>query len=195
MSDEELTAHQKLVEEQKAKAQEFATRASRPMELDVQKRVLGHLTSTSESVVLAELTELQSNSRREIFKEDVQLVVQLGLLLTSKNEKIQGLAYKLWLKWGTAVEKHASDEDKARVGEIVKQYEEMAGNPFEEEGSDDGKGVRTWSDKTGKFKVEGEFQEMKGNVVVLKGKDGKIVRIPKARLSEDDQKLIDKLAK
>jgi hypothetical protein len=51
------------------------------------------------------------------------------------------------------------------------------------------------SDKSGRFKVEGEFQQLQGGMVVLKDKDGKTVRIPKARLSESDQTLIEKLSK
>lgn len=195
MSEQELAEHQKLVEKEKAALAERLTRHSRPLTADEHKDIMNRITSKDEEVILKLLVDMNKNPRPEILKEDVEIMVQAGLLLVHENEKIREASEVLWKRWGTAVEKHASDKDKARVAAALKQQEEMAGNPFEEEGSDDGKGVRTWSDKTGKFKVEGEFQEMKGTVVVLKGKDGKIVRIPKARLSEDDQKLIEKLAK
>lgn len=195
MSDDELAAHKKLLEEEKAKAHEFATRHSRPMPPEDLKRVMGNLTSDNEARILKELVELSRSTRREIFKEDVELPVQVGLLLTHKNPMIQQAAKVIWDKWGAAVEKHASEDDKKRVAEAVKQHEEMAGNPFEVEGEDDGKGIRTWSDKSGRFKVEGEFQQLQGGMVVLKDKDGKTVRVPKARLSDSDQKLIEKLSK
>jgi hypothetical protein len=122
-------------------------------------------------------------------------MVHVGLLLNHDNEEIRKAAEVLWEHWGTSVEKHASEEDKQRVAEAVKQHEEMAGNPFEVEGEDDGKGIRTWREKSGRFKVEGEFQQLQGGLVILKDKDGRTVRIPKAMLSELDQKLIEKLFK
>ena len=63
------------------------------------------------------------------------------------------------------------------------------------EGEDDGKETRTWSDTSGRFKIEAEFHKLDGRFVVLKKADGKLVRIPKARLSKADQALVDRLSK
>lgn len=48
--------------------------------------------------------------------------------------------------------------------------------------------------KSGRFKVEATFEKVEGALVVLKNKAGRPVRIPKARLSEADQKLIKELS-
>ncbi|MEZ6040794.1 MAG: SHD1 domain-containing protein [Planctomycetaceae bacterium] len=194
MNDEDLAAHLQKVEEEKARAHAFATRFSRPIPPEDLKRVIGNLTSGDEARILRELKELSRSSRKEILKEDIALPVQIGLLLSHKNPTIQSAAQILWDRWGTAVEKHASEEDKKQVADSIKLHEEMASNPFEVEDADSGKGIRTWSDKSGRFKVDGEFQQLQGGLVVLKDKDGKTIRVPKARLSDFDQAIIEKLS-
>lgn len=47
--------------------------------------------------------------------------------------------------------------------------------------------VRTWSDQTGKFKIEAEFVSAKDGVAVLKRADGSRIEVPVARLSDADQ--------
>lgn len=133
---------------------------------------------------------ITNTGKIESMRGDSQLPYLLGNLSLMPFESLPADATKEWAE-GNGL----TIEDKARVAKSVEQYEEMAGNPFEVEGDDNGKGIRTWSDKSGRFKVEGEFQELLGGLVVLKGKDGKVVRIPKSRLSESDQKLIEKLSK
>jgi hypothetical protein len=54
--------------------------------------------------------------------------------------------------------------------------------------------VRTWTDKTGKFKREGSFQRLDGDSVVLTTADGKELTIPLARLSAEDQAYARKAA-
>ena len=49
--------------------------------------------------------------------------------------------------------------------------------------------TRTWSDKTGKFKIEADFIELKDGKVALKKADGKRVEIPVDKLSEEDKKV------
>jgi hypothetical protein len=55
---------------------------------------------------------------------------------------------------------------------------------------ENGKEVLTWSDSSGKFKLEATFVELvDGNLVVLKrASDGKIGRVPLDRFSEESQK-------
>ena len=54
---------------------------------------------------------------------------------------------------------------------------------------------RTWTDKTGKHTVEAELVEVKDGEAVLKKTDGKVVRVPVARLSKADQKYLESLGK
>lgn len=50
--------------------------------------------------------------------------------------------------------------------------------------------VRTWSDATGKFKIEAELIEATDEHVVLQKTDGKTVKVPIAKLSEADQQFV-----
>ena len=50
---------------------------------------------------------------------------------------------------------------------------------------------RTWSDSTGKFKVEAELVEQLGGTVKLKKINGEFVEVPTAQLSKHDRKFIE----
>jgi hypothetical protein len=54
--------------------------------------------------------------------------------------------------------------------------------------------VRTWPDKTGKFKRDGLFERLDGDSVVLTTADGRELTIPLARLSAEDQAYARKAA-
>ncbi len=49
---------------------------------------------------------------------------------------------------------------------------------------------RTWTDSTGKYKVEASLVELKDGQVTLKKPDGQVVAIPLERLSEADQQFV-----
>src|SRR5687768_5434091 len=49
---------------------------------------------------------------------------------------------------------------------------------------------RTWSDKSGKFSVMAEFVRIDGDRAVLRRSDGKEIKVPIEKLSEDDQAVI-----
>lgn len=54
-------------------------------------------------------------------------------------------------------------------------------------------GFRTWTDITGKYKVEATFVEFNDGKVQLKKKDGNVITLPKEKLSEDDQQFVNSL--
>jgi thiol-disulfide isomerase/thioredoxin len=54
--------------------------------------------------------------------------------------------------------------------------------------------VRTWSDASGKFKVEAEFVSSKDGKVVLRRADGKEITVPLSRLNDDDRKFVKEQA-
>jgi S1-C subfamily serine protease len=47
---------------------------------------------------------------------------------------------------------------------------------------------RTWTDTTGKFSIEAKLVEISGGDVVLEGRDGKQMRVPLAKLSNQDRR-------
>ncbi len=53
--------------------------------------------------------------------------------------------------------------------------------------------ARRWTDNSGKFSVEAELVEVKGDMVVLKKPDGSVVPVPIARLSEADRRYLKSL--
>ncbi len=53
--------------------------------------------------------------------------------------------------------------------------------------------VRTWSDKTGKYKIEARYIEMEDDRVVLEKEDGSRVKVPLAKLSEANQGYLEGL--
>src|SRR6476620_3756524 len=55
--------------------------------------------------------------------------------------------------------------------------------------------LRTWTDATGKFKVEARFVSQEKDKVTLKDKDGKLFEIEAKKLSAEDQKHLVELAK
>ena len=52
---------------------------------------------------------------------------------------------------------------------------------------------RTWTDVSGQFKIDAEFVEMQGNIVILKKDDGTNIRLPIDKLSDDDRKIARQL--
>lgn len=52
--------------------------------------------------------------------------------------------------------------------------------------------VRTWSDVTGKFKIEAQFVKQDGDQVELARTDGKTIKLPLAKLSAADQEYVKK---
>ena len=60
-------------------------------------------------------------------------------------------------------------------------------NPFEAKATD---GTRTWSDASGKFKVEAKLDSVNGNAVKLVKKDGTTVEVPLDKLSEEDKSFV-----
>ena len=52
---------------------------------------------------------------------------------------------------------------------------------------------RTWTDNTGRFSVEAEFEEVKEDSVVLKKASGSLITVPVARLSETDREYLQSL--
>jgi hypothetical protein len=49
---------------------------------------------------------------------------------------------------------------------------------------------RTWSDATGKFKVEAKLHRIEGDKILLEKQDGKISSIPLSKLSKNDQEYV-----
>ncbi|MCY2986742.1 MAG: SHD1 domain-containing protein [Planctomycetota bacterium] len=55
--------------------------------------------------------------------------------------------------------------------------------------------ARTWTDSTGKHKIEGEFVKLAEGQVDIRGDNGTLIRIPLEKLSEENQQYVRQAAK
>lgn len=55
-------------------------------------------------------------------------------------------------------------------------------------------GKRTWSDRSGKFRIEATIVRIDGGKVVLKRTDNKEITVDRAKLSDEDQAILNKVA-
>ena len=53
---------------------------------------------------------------------------------------------------------------------------------------------RTWTDKSGQFRIEAEYIDFNGTQVTLKKSDGSTITVPLDRLSEADQKIVQTIS-
>ena len=51
--------------------------------------------------------------------------------------------------------------------------------------------TRTWKDKSGKFSIQAELVESDGTAVTLKKADGKVIKVPVDRLSDEDRQFLE----
>lgn len=205
MSDKELADHEAAVAKrqeelkQRMAKQQAARKAAGPKPINSHRKsfVMKQLKSNP-IAIWGQLQGLKRIGPTPAVKEDMDLMTRVGVLRSHKDGKVNTAANELWLKWKDRFEELASDEQKAEVaaanGESVEAMNSDE-NPFEVVPEDDGTGERTWQDSTGKFKIVGTFEKVQGSMVLLKNPQGKTVRIPKARLSKDDQAIVEKLTK
>jgi hypothetical protein len=53
--------------------------------------------------------------------------------------------------------------------------------------------LRTWTDATGKFRIEAEYAGADLGIVRLKKKNGTLIQLPLDKLSQADQKFVHEL--
>jgi ankyrin repeat protein len=56
-------------------------------------------------------------------------------------------------------------------------------------------GYRTWTDSTGRYRVQALFESLEDGKVVVKKEDGSTIRVPIERLSESDQEYVRSVAR
>ena len=78
----------------------------------------------------------------------------------------------------------AFDCDMARSDLIIRKVDVRKSKPT---------ALRTWSDVTGKFKVEAIYLRRSGGDIFLRGKDGTTMKVPFDKLSEADQRIIESI--
>jgi tetratricopeptide (TPR) repeat protein len=153
--------------------------------------VLGVLAANRIYQKLPELKKELGTAERDLgrkpeLKDVVRQAEALDKALSLLNQR-QGKKLAL-----TALEKVVSRFPDTPAAEQARaKLEELGASP--PESSTEAKpasGLRMWSDRSGKFKVEAELVGVADGKVQLKRKDGQTVEVPLERLSDEDQKFI-----
>ncbi len=91
------------------------------------------------------------------------------------------------LKSGSKDQKEMTDSGSA-VKSDIDELLSSGGN----DGSSASNGMREWNDRTGKFSIQAKLISSDGSEVVLKRADGKVIKIQKSKLSDADQRYLDR---
>lgn len=221
LSEQEYTKHKDDIAKKQAELKERLAKQkanqkpATPKAINKYRKqgIMRQLQNRIAGAISGQLFALNNIGPKPVVKEDMDMLTLIGKLQGHKDAKVSASAKTLWNKWKDTFYELATDEQKAEVAKVTGETipastastTELADsatadpkmadtdNPFEDVVEDDGTGVRTWTDSTGKFKIVGTFVEVKGTLVMIKKEDGKLSRLPKSRLSKEDQKIVDKL--
>ncbi len=200
MTQDEVAAYKKrLADEEAARVKEL-TKYERPIDPEDKQKSMAKLRSDDWQVAYRLLRDMRRSIRKELAKQDVDVAVQIGMLRAHENENVREAADVIWKKWGAAVEKHGSAEDRANVSAAVakrSEIDKMAASeksPAPDTPPKKGE-VHRWTDRRGVLVLEGQFVRLDRAHVIVRAGDGKEVRILKPRLSKEDQALVERLAK
>jgi len=197
MTDDEFAAYQKEREEMfaRAKEQRSAKNKNAPFSDEKREEMLTNLNSSNRTTVMREMQSLWVSNRRSLHPDDAEIVEVLGKIKGGSDRSLRHLAGQLHSRLAPSVKaatetKDGDDGDNgADEGDPKKEMD----NPFKKvEPGESLKGMRTWSDATGRFTIEAEFVELKGKTVHLKQKNGSEMKIALSDLSKSDQELIKK---
>ena len=170
--------------EQRQRAEDQRTGTARPLPADKKQQIIADLTSGKSPQVTQQLVQLKI-MRPHPDDRDVALLIQEALK-NAPNRPQRVMAEAAWGRWKVLVE--GPEDEQAEMKSTGKQ----ATNPFVPAKPAE-KGLRTWTDNTGAFRLEAEFVSVEGTQVTLRREDGEEITLPLSRLSEADQKAVKKL--
>lgn len=119
-----------------------------------------------------------NNGCRLVFSRPNLTLEQVAQASTepTKSSNVPNSAYHPHAADETAVENAEGDQPAENVAKSARQAE----------------GLRTWTDKSGKYTVEGEFRGFVMGQVRIQTKHGRSIDVPLGRLSPADQKFVEK---
>lgn len=201
MTEDEIAAHEKLHAEAEAKRELEKTKYIRAIDPEGKKKSMAILRSDDWRATHRLLVDMRRSARKELLPVDVDVAVQIGLLRAHAQPEIRAAADIIWNKWGAAVEKHGTDQQKSEVlaavqagkklnEAMVAKSSDLRSPPATKVSTEH---LRTWTNRQGRPIAVGEFVRMDRKRVVLRTNDGKEVKFPLALLSRDDQSMIEQL--
>lgn len=197
MKQEEITAYEKRVAAAEKERELERTEYERPIDPEGKKKSMVTLRSDDWQATRRLLVDMRRSVRKELAPVDVDVAVQIGLLRAHQQPEVRSAAEVIWRKWGAAVEKHGTDQQKADVLAAFEAAQElnekMAANAAKPPATDSppakapNKNSRTWKSRAGRIVAVGEFVRLDRRRIVLRTTDGKEVKLPLVMLSEKDQ--------
>ena len=216
--EEQQAAMQQRLADLQAKAAGRPTKPvnPKPIERNRKKQIMTQLKHSQWAPIFGQLNALRHVGPMPVVKEDMDLMVLVGTLQAHSNKQVNGTAKAVWAKWKATFEELATEDQKAEVVAAYPTALETASaaesgsaedstaamkdenpfeeeNPFKEEPKEDLTALRTWKDSTGKFEIRAKFEKLDGDTVIMKKEDDSTVRIPRAKLSDEDRKVLDQL--
>ena len=178
---EEGTAALKTAQEQLAGEDKFAGMLG----IVSASRIYGKLPELRKELVSAE----RDLNKKADLKEELKQVQALdrAIALLSQNSTKKQAKPALELIVTRFPNTPAAERAQAKLAELTGA---APVNPAEVAPA--ASGLRTWSDTTGKFRIEAELVSVEEGKVNLKKKDGEVVSVPLAKLSKADQEFVAK---
>lgn len=202
MTDDEVAAHEKLYAEAEAKRDLEKTKYIRAIDPESKKKSMAILQSDDWRAMHRLLLDMRRSVRKELLPVDVDVAVQIGLLRAHQQPEVRVAAEIIWNKWGAAVEKHGTDEQKSEVlaaiqagerlnEETMAKSSDLESPPAMKVPTAD---LRTWTNRQGRPLAVGAFVRVDRNRAVVRTSEGKEVKFPLGLLSREDQAIIEHLS-
>ncbi|MBC7856263.1 MAG: hypothetical protein IAF94_22765 [Pirellulaceae bacterium] len=151
-------------------------------------RIYGKLPELRKELVSAERDLTKNADLKEELKQAQALDRAIALLSLNSTKKQAKTALELLVT--RFPNTPAAERAQAKLTELFGAAPAIPANPTE--GAPAASGLRTWSDASGKFRIEAELVSLEDGSVNLKKKSGEVVSVPLAKLSKADQEFVAK---
>jgi hypothetical protein len=148
-------------------------------------RIYGKFPELRKDLVSAERDLSKKTELKEELKQAEALDRAIALLGQNTTKKQAKPALELIVT--RFPDTPAAERAKAKLAELAGGAPAAAGGDAPAASA-----LRTWSDATGKFRIEAELVNVEGGAVNLKKKNGELVSVPLVKLSKADQEFISK---
>lgn len=178
---EEGTAALKTAQEQLAGEDKFAG----VLGVISANRIYGKIPELRKDLISAEREVTKQANLKEELKQAQALDRAIALLGQNSTKKQAKPALEAIVT--RFPETPAAERAKAKLAELTGAAPDKPA-----EGAPPASNLRTWSDASGKFKIEAELVSVEDGKVNLKKKSGEVVSVPLAKLSKADQEFVAK---
>jgi hypothetical protein len=178
---EEGTAALKTAQEQLAGDDKFAG----VLGIISANRIYGKFPELRKDLVSAERDLSKNAELKEQLKQAEALDRAIALLGQNSTKKQAKPALELIVT--RFPDTPAAERAKAKLAELTSAAPANPGGD-----APAASGLRTWSDATGKFRIEAELVDVQDGTVNLKQKNGELVSVQLAKLSKADQEFVSK---